>query len=63
MVHRSTEYEETYCETCGDSDWFIGYADNRKEAWDLLKSETDIDGSGGYDYEYVKEFIEANWEN
>lgn len=38
------DYEDLYCETCGDSDTL------------------DIDGSGGWDYEYVKDFIEANFE-
>ena len=55
-------YEETYCEQCGDSDWFIGYATTREEAWDLLKNETDIDGSGGWDYNYVQKFIDNNWD-
>ena len=55
------DYEDLYCEQCGDSDWLIGYAETKEEAWDLLKSETDIDGSGGWDYDYVKEFIEENW--
>lgn len=55
-------YEELYCETCGDSDQYIGYAGSRKEAWDLLRDDTDIDGSGGWDYQYVQEFLEANWE-
>lgn len=26
-------YEGTYCETCGDSDWLVGYAETRDEAW------------------------------
>lgn len=55
-------YEECYCETCGDSDWFIGKADTRKEAWELLKDEIDINGSGGWDFEYVANFINGNWE-
>lgn len=56
------DYEDTYCETCGDSDWLIGYANTREEAWRLLKSATDIDGSGGWDYNYVQEFINSNWD-
>ena len=40
-------YEQTYCETCGDSDYLIGYAETREEAWNLLKNDTDINGSGG----------------
>lgn len=55
-------YEETYCETCGDSDWLVGYADTRDEAWELLKDDTDINGSGGWDYNYVRSFIEGNWD-
>lgn len=56
------DYEYTYCEICGDSDWLIGYAKTREEAWDLLKDDTNIDGSGGWDYEYIQDFL-RNWEN
>ena len=31
------DYEDLYCEECGDSDWLIGYAETREEAWNLLK--------------------------
>lgn len=55
------DFDDCYCERCGDSDQLIGYAETREEAWNLLKDETDIDGSGGYDYEYVQEFLK-NWE-
>lgn len=55
-------WEECYCETCGDSDKYIGYADTRKAAWDLLKDDTNINGSGGWDYDYVQEFINASWD-
>lgn len=54
-------YEQTYCETCGDSDYLIGYAETREEAWELLKDDTDINGSGGWNYDYVQEFLK-NWE-
>lgn len=54
-------YEQTYCETCGDSDYLLGYAETREEAWNLLKGDTNINGSGGWDYEYVQEFLK-NWE-
>lgn len=56
------EYEDLYCEQCGDRDWELGCASNREEAWKLLMPETNVDGLGGWDYEYVKEFIEKNWE-
>lgn len=55
-------YEEEYCEQCGDSDNFIGYADSRKTAWKLLKPMTDINDSGGYDRNYVDDFINNNFE-
>lgn len=55
------DYEQTYCETCGDSDFLLGYAETREEAWNLLKDDTNINGSGGWDYEYVQEFLK-NWE-
>lgn len=54
-------YEQTYCETCGDSDFLLGYAETREEAWNLLKDDTDIDGSGGWDYDYIQRFLK-NWE-
>ena len=82
------DHDETYCETCNDSDWLLGEASNRTEAWDLLKPHTDMfDPSkcdncthkanddtycyeecenylsgGGYDLEYVKEFIDTHWD-
>lgn len=56
------DYDELYCEQCGDSDWLIGYADTKKEAWDLLTNYTDIDDSGGYSYDYIQTFINTNWE-
>lgn len=55
------DYEDLYCEQCGDSDSLIGFAKTRKEAWSLLKDHTDINGSGGYNYSYVQEFINNNW--
>lgn len=55
------DFKERYCEQCGDSDWLIGYAANREEAWNLLKDITNINGSGGWDYDYVQELIEESW--
>lgn len=57
------EYEDLYCEECGDSDNLIGYAETIKDAWDLLKEDTDINGSGGFEYDYVQEFINSNWDD
>ena len=55
------DYEQTYCETCGDSDFLLGYAEIKEEAWNLLKDNTDINSSGGWNYEYVQEFLK-NWD-
>ena len=56
------DYEDLYCEECGDSDRLIGYAETREDAWNLFKDDTDIDGSGGWDYDYIQEFINGNWD-
>ena len=77
------DYDDLYCEECGDSDWLIGHAETRKEAWGLLKDSTDTfdeslcndcphtnicdecenyQHSGGWDYEYVMNFINSNWD-
>lgn len=55
------EYEDLYCEECGDSDTLIGYAETKEEAWNVLKEDTDINGSDGWNYNYVKDFISRNW--
>lgn len=55
------DYEQIYCETCGDRDLLIGYVSNREEAWNLLKDDTNINGSGGWDYEYIQEFLDENF--
>ena len=59
---RVLDYEEIHCEQCGDSDWLVGYAETKAEAWDLLKDVTDINGSGGWGYEYVIKFLNENWD-
>lgn len=56
------DYDDLYCEQCGDSDWLIGCAATRAEAWELLSDKTDIDGSGGWSYDYVERFIKDNWD-
>ena len=40
------DYDDLYCEQCGDSDWLVGYAETKEDAWALLKDDTDINGSG-----------------
>ena len=36
----SQDWDDLYCEQCGDSDWELGYADSLEKAWELLKDET-----------------------
>lgn len=55
------DWDMLYCETCGDYDWLIGEADTKEEAWELLKDDTDINGSGGWDYNYIQNFLK-NWD-
>lgn len=57
------DYDDLYCEECGDSDYLIGYAVSKKQAWELLIDDTDVNGSGGWDYDYVQSFINKNWED
>ena len=39
----------------------IGEANNSKEAWKLLKDDIEIDGSVGYNPEYVRNVINEHW--
>lgn len=48
------DYEDLYCEQCGDSDWFVGEAETKEEAYELLKDD--------YDDEYLNEFLK-DWES
>lgn len=51
------DYDELYCECCGDYDKFIGTANTAKEAIGCLAAYgmINIDDCGGYDLEYVLE--------
>ena len=55
------EYDDLYCEECGDSDRLIGYAETRSEALGLLMKDADVDGSGGWDPNYLREFVAKHW--
>lgn len=59
---KEIDYEDLYCESCGDCDTYIGYAENAEEAWELLKNRTNtFDDSvcegckHKDDYEYCEE--------
>lgn len=47
--------ESLYCETCGDSDWELGYCENRAEAKERIGA-MDI-----YTNDYIKEFLDENF--
>lgn len=57
------DFDELYCEKCGDSDWLIGEANTQAEAWELLKELVNLNCNGGYDFEYVKNFIQSNFKD
>lgn len=58
---RELSYKERHCNQCGDTDWIVGYAATKEEAWELLKNVTDVDGCGGFDYQYIMKFLDSNW--
>lgn len=50
-------FEDLYCEECGDSDNLLGSFETLKEFWDLVKDECDINGSGGLSLSYLYPII------
>ena len=47
------DYDELYCEICGDSDTFLGEADSFLEAWELLEEKVSVFGRGGFSLQYI----------
>lgn len=56
-IDEPLSFEELYCEICGDSDDFLGYAETREEA---LKILTEL-GWCDLEEKYVQDFIQENW--
>jgi len=55
----SDEYlEDTYCETCGDSDSLIGEVNSKEDFLEMWKGYYFADC---YSPDYVEEFIQENW--
>lgn len=54
-------WEGLYCETCGDTDWLIGYAETREEARDLLERHAD-DMDTLWSEEHIRDFLKENWD-
>ena len=46
------DFDDLYCEQCGDSDWHLGHADTWEEVLSLI---TDEDGFCRYAEEYLAE--------
>ena len=69
-TNEQLDYDSLYCDQCGDSDTYIGCANNAQEAWDVLKKYTDTfddsicencphrDKMDNYCDEQCKEYIE-----
>ena len=56
---RILDFDDLYCEQCGDSDRHLGHADTWEEVLDMI---TDEDGFCGYEEEYLaglKSYFEA----
>lgn len=54
---RYLDFDDLYCEQCGDADEFIGVFYTLAEFWDLVKDECDINGSGGLSLSYLYPII------
>lgn len=58
---RYMDSDELYCEECGDSDYCIGRADNRKQARKLMESYLGNDDDVPEDF--IEHFVDQNWKN
>lgn len=59
---RELDFEEIYCEDCGDSDTLIGCADTAETAWQLLQPYTENNNDDcNYSLNYVLDFISLNF--
>ena len=57
------DYEDLYCEQCGESDWLIGYATTRAKAWELLKDDVNtFDESMCTNCPHIKDYDYCNYE-
>ena len=48
-------WEDLYCDSCGDSDWELGYCETRAEA------KEHIEAMDMYTYAYIKNFLDENF--
>ena len=57
-LEEMADEEDLYCEECGDYDWYIGYADNKREAIKLLR-RNDL----YLTKEHIKDVVEKAWKD
>ena len=59
FMEEELDWEDLYCETCGDTDFPLGECSTREEALDLIAAEGRP--YGRYDPEYVKELLDETF--
>lgn len=47
------DFEELYCEQCGDCDWEIGEFNSAIKVLEYMADDISVNGSGGYDLNHV----------
>lgn len=52
------DYEQLYCETCGDQDWEIGEFDSAIDFLKYFANEISVEGTGEYDLDYVLSILD-----
>ena len=57
ITDEEQDFENLYCEQCGDSDWLIGSFETIEDFWNLVKDDCDIDGCGGWSLQYIQPMI------
>lgn len=60
ITDEEQDFENLYCEQCGDYDWLIGSFETIRDFWSLIKDECDIDGCGGWSLQYIYPLI-VDW--
>lgn len=56
-TNEKQDYESLYCEQCGDYDNYLGKAEDAHDVVEILRSEVELFGMGGYSMEYCTKFF------
>lgn len=56
------DFEELYCESCGDSDWLLGEFETEQELRELLLYYHEYDGLCDYDI-FDEYYTKEDWKN